>query len=62
MKNALDSKTTFARNGQLTRWKWSIGPIVVWAIVAVVAVLLPRWKSRRVHRPAHNLAPYQMMG
>jgi len=39
MKNAFESKTEYGRNGHPTKREWSIGPIVVWAIVAILTLL-----------------------
>jgi hypothetical protein len=39
MKNALELRVEYGRDGKPLRKEWSIGAIVVWGIVAIVAML-----------------------
>jgi hypothetical protein len=39
MKNAFEFKTEYGRTGQPTKREWSVGPIVIWAVVAILALL-----------------------
>lgn len=49
MKNAYEYKEQFSRDGKLLRRERAIGPIVVWAVVVVIAMAtgqllnIPSW-------------------